>query len=183
MRIRDWQDVLETVVESSADPDGWRAVAGDRRTGVGEDMYIGHPDEGVFGLKTYAKNPFDVQGVGGQVARSIDDDLDPLLPKGVDEGGRFGVRQPVEREEAEERATELEEVLKTHADAPTTPDALFDDVMDALDAPAYGPMEYDDNGRPDRLDGLADTFEEAERLMEADLEDLIEESGVGRGFQ
>jgi len=183
MRVRDWQAVLETVVESSADPDGWRAVAGDRRDGVGEDMYIGHPDEGVFGLKTYAKNPFDVQGVGGRVARSIDDELDPLLPKAVDEGGRFGVRQPVESEDAEQTANELEEVLRTHADAPTSPDALFEDVMETLDAPAYGPMEYDDTGRPERLDGLADTFEEAERLLSADLEELVEESGVDRGFQ
>ena len=40
MRVRDWQDILEDVVESDADPGGWRAVAGDRRGGPGEDMFL-----------------------------------------------------------------------------------------------------------------------------------------------
>jgi len=181
MRVRDWQDILEDVVESDADPDGWRAVAGDRRSGVGEDMFVGHPAVGVFQLKTYAKNPFEVHGVGSRVARKIDDDLDPLFPE--DAGGRFAVQQPVEDEdEAEEKASRLEEVIRTHADAPTTPDALFDDVMETLDSPAFGPIEYDQYDRPEQLDNLSTTFEEAEELLDAELDDLVEEDDVGRGF-
>ncbi|WP_336133340.1 hypothetical protein [Natronomonas amylolytica] len=183
MRVRDWEDILEDVVESNAEPSGWRAVAGDRRGGVGEDLFVGHPSVGAYQLKTYAKNPFEVQGVGAQVARKVDDELDPLFP-GKDSGGRFGVNQGIEDEsEAEERAKELETVLETHADAPTTGDALFEDVMDALDSPAFGPMEYDMYDRPDALDDLSETFEEAEDLLSKELDDLIEESDVGRGFQ
>lgn len=182
MRVRDWQEILEDVVDSSADPDGWRAVSGDRRRGVGEDMFLGHPSVGVYQLKTYAKNPFEVQGVGSRVARRIDDDLDPLFP---DEGsGRFGVQSPFESEdEANDAAKRLEEVVKTHADAPTTPDALFDDVMDAMESPAFGPMEYDQYARPEGLDDLTETFEEAEELLNAELDDLVDQDGVGRGFQ
>jgi hypothetical protein len=183
MRVRDWQDIVEDVVESDADPDGWRAVAGDRRGGLGEDMYLGHPDAGVFQLKTYARNPFDVKGVGGEVARRIDDGLDPLFPDD-DHDGRFGVQSaPEDEDAAKESAKQLEEVIKTHADAPTTGDALFEDVMDALDAPAFGPMAYEFDDRPDELDELADTFEEAEELLSAELDDLVADDGVGRGFQ
>jgi hypothetical protein len=183
MRIRDWQDVLEDVVESDAQADRWRAAAGDRRRGIGEDMYLGHPDVGVFQIKTYARNPYEVEGVGSRVARQVDDEIEPLFP-GSDAGGRFGVRRPVENDdEAEETASRLEEVVRAHADAPTTPDALFEDVMGAVDSPAYGPMEYDQYDRPDRMDELADTFEEAEELLEKDFEDVIEESGVDHGFQ
>lgn len=120
MRARDRQDIVEEVVESNADPAGWRAIAGDRRDGLGEDLFLGHPDAGVFQLKTYARTPFDVQGVGGEVARRIDDDLDPLFPD-EDDGGRFGVQSAPEDEDAEtEVAEELEAVIETHADAPTT---------------------------------------------------------------
>jgi hypothetical protein len=183
MRVRDWEDILEDVVESNAEPSGWRAVAGDRRGGVGEDLFVGHPSVGAYQLKTYAKNPFEVQGVGAQVARKVDDELDPLFPS-KDSGGRFGVNQAIEDEsEAKERAKELETVLETHADAPTTGDALFEDVMDALDSPAFGPMEYDMYDRPDELEDLTETFEEAEDLLSKELDDLIEESDVGRGFQ
>jgi len=182
MRVRDWQDILEDVVDSRADAGDWRAVAGDRRGGPGEDMFLGHPSVGVFQLKTFAKNPYEVRGVGARVARSVDEDLDPLFPDG-DSGGRFGVNDGVDdAEEATERATELETVLEAHADAPTTPDALFEDVMGALESPAYGPMDYDMYDRPDELESLSDTFEEAEDVLTAELDDLIEEREVGRGF-
>jgi hypothetical protein len=180
MRVRDWQDILEDVVESDADPGGWRAVGGDRTNGIGEDLYIGHPDAAVYQLKTYAKNPFDVQGVGTRVARRIDEDLDDLFPG--EQSGRFGVQQPIEADDAEDKATELEEVLKAHADAPTTPDALFDDVMETLDSPAFGPADVEFDDRPDELDGLSNTFEEAEQLLDAELDDLVEDT-VSRGFE
>jgi hypothetical protein len=183
MRVRDWQDVLDDVTEGSVNPDGWRAVAGDRRAGVGEDFYLGHPAKGVYHLKTYAKNPVDVRGVGSRVARKVDDELDPLLPDGED-AGRFAVNRPPEDEnEAESMATRLEETLKVHSEAPTTSDDLFEDVMEALDSPAFGPMEYEFDDRPERLDDLADTFEEAEELLNSELDDLIEDDEVGRGFQ
>jgi len=180
MRVRDWQDILEDVVENDSDPDQWRAVGGDRQSGIGEDLFLAHPANGVYQLKTYAKNPYEVQGVGAQVARRIDDEIEPLFP---DEGsGLFGVQQPIEDEdEAERKARHLETVLEAHAEAPTTPEALFEDVMDTLDSPAYGPMEFDTYDRPDPMADLTDTFEEAEQLLDAELEDLIDEN-VTRGF-
>lgn len=181
MRIRDWDDIMTDVVESDADPAGWRAVGGDRRRGIGEDLYIGHPAVGAFQLKTYAKNPYQVDGVGAKIARSIDDELDPLFPSEEDGCGLFGVQEPVEDgKTAQDRMNRLETVVETHADAPTTPRAMLNDVMDALESPAYGPMDFDQYDRPDRLDSLTDTFEEAEELLDTELEDVIDED-VGRG--
>jgi hypothetical protein len=181
MHVRDWQDIMEDVVESDVDPDGWRGVGGDRTNGLGEDLYIGHPGVGVFQIKTYARNPFQVEGVGARVARRIDDELDPLFPD-EDASGHFGVQQPPESEqEAEQKVTDLQTVVETHAEAPTTPDALFEDIMDALDSPAYGPMEFDMTDRPESMDDLTDSFEEAEQLLDAEFEDVVDED-VRRGF-
>jgi hypothetical protein len=183
MRVRDWQDILEDVVESDGDPEGWRAVAGDRSTGVGEDLYVGHPTSGVFQVKTFARNPFEVKGVGTQVARKVDGDVDPLFPE-WGEGGHFGVQSPPEDEDDAERAAkELEEVIRAHAAAPTEPDHLFEDVMEAVDSPAFGPMDYEFDDRPDALDDLAATFSDAEEVLEAEFEEMVEDDGVGRGFQ
>ncbi|WP_336359732.1 hypothetical protein [Haladaptatus sp. ZSTT2] len=181
MRVRNWQDILEDVVESGADAGDWRAVAGNRNRGLGEDLYLGHPKAGVFQLKTYAKNPFEVKGVGTRVARRIDDDLEPFFPN-ERVGGRFGIQSPIEESKAERTGKELTEILKAHADAPTTPNALFEDVMGALDSPAFGPLEFDHTERSAKLDELASTFEEAEKLLDAELDDLIEDDEVGRGF-
>ncbi|SFS80314.1 hypothetical protein [Halostagnicola kamekurae] len=182
MRIREFKDVLEDVTDHDADPEGWRAVAGDRAGGVGEDMYLAHPSAGVFFLKTYAKNPFEVHGVGTRVARSLDDEIGSFLPE-RESGGRFAVQSPPEDEDhAESVANRLETVVETHADAPTTPEDFFDDVMDALESPAFGPMAYDQYDRPDELDSLADRFDEAEKLLSEELDDLIEADEVDRGF-
>lgn len=182
MRIRAWKDIVRDVIESGAEPEGWRAVAGNRSAGVGEDLYLGHPNAGVYQLKTYAKNPFTVQGVGTQVARRLDDEIGSYLPES--DNGRFAVRSAPDSEDAAKaQAKRLEETIKTHADAPTTPDALFEDVMGAVESPAFGPMEYNSYGRPDNLDRLAEGFEEAEKLLNTELDDLIDGEEVGRGFQ
>ncbi|MGM0592043.1 MAG: hypothetical protein ACQETI_10535 [Halobacteriota archaeon] len=182
MRVRDWQDILSDVTEGNADPDGWRAIAGRRQGGVGEDLYLGHPSVGVYQLKTYAKNPYDVRGVGTRIARRVDEDIDPFLPT-RDEGGRFAVQRPPQDEsDAERVAKRLQETVRVHAEAPTTPDDFFTDMMEALDSPAFGPMRFELSERPDELDELSRTFEEAEELLTAELDDLIEDDEVDRGF-
>ncbi|TQQ83051.1 hypothetical protein EGH24_06360 [Halonotius terrestris] len=185
MRVKNWQDILSEVVESDRDPEGWRAIAGQRANGVGEDFYLGHPTGGVYQLKTYAKNPAELRGVGTQVARKVDEDLDPLFPDREDkDAGRFAMQQPPDDEsEAESMARELEQTVKVHAEAPTTAEDFFTDMMDAIDSPAFGPMEYELSERPDRLDSLSDTFEEAEELLDSELEELIDADDVGRGFE
>lgn len=184
MRIREWQDVLADVTERKVDPDDWRAVGGTRARGVGEDLYFGHPKAGLYQLKTYAKNPFEVKGVGAKIARNLDDEIGSFLPTS-DEQSRFAVRgKPDADEKAMERkARHLEETIKAHADAPTRPADLFDDVMEVLESPAFGPMEFDSYGRPDALSGMSETFEEADDLLNAELDDLVDADEVGRGFQ
>ena len=181
MQVRDWQDTMTEVADSSAEPEGWRAIGGDRSGGIGEDLSIGHPDTGVFQVKTYARNPFEVQGVGAKVAGRVDDELAPLFPERGDASGHFGVQAPVEEAAAEDVATELETVVETHAEAPTSPEALFDDITDAVDSPAYGPMEVETNDRPGTMDDLTDTFEEAEDLLETEFKDVVDDA-VDRGF-
>ena len=183
MRIRDWRDILDDVTEGSADADGWRAIAGRRESGVGEDLFFGHPSAGVYQLKTYAKNPYEVKGVGARVVRKVDDGLEPMFPSS-DDAGRFAIRRAAgDEDELEQRTKRLEETVKVHRDAPTSPDDLFEDLMEAVDSPAFGPMEWELSDRPERLDELTGTFDEAEELLSAELDDLIEDDGVDRGFQ
>jgi hypothetical protein len=123
-----------------------------------------------------------VKGVGAQVARKVDGDIEPLLPTD-DDHGRFAVQRPPEDEDhAKTMAMRLQETLRVHNETPTEPDDLFEDLMEALESPAFGPMEYELSDRPDRLDELSTTFEEAEELLDAELEDLIEDDDIGRGF-
>ena len=117
----------------------------------------------------------------GQASRA-DEDVEPLFPEESNSQGLFGVQEPVDdKATAKERVQDLETVVETHADAPTSPQALFEDVMDALDSPAYGPMEFETHDRPEQMDELTETFEEAEELLETEFEAIVDED-VERGF-
>ncbi len=187
MRVREWQDILQNVVDSRVDPEGWRATGGKRAGSVGEDLYLGHPKAGLYHLKTYAKNPYQVRGVGAHVARKLDDEIGNFLPEKEYRGGRFAVQNPEDKrpkkDEIEARAKRVEETIKAHADAPTSGADLFDDVMEALESPAFGPMQFDGYDRPETVTDLSETFEESEKLLNEELDDLIDEDDVGRGFQ
>lgn len=181
MRVREWQDIVRDVIESDVEPEGWRAVAGNRSSGLGEDLYLGHPRAGLYLLKTYAKNPFAVRGVGTRIARKLDDEIGSYLPD--DNESRFAIQSiPTDESGARDRMKRVEETVRVHADTPTTPDDFFEDLMTALDSPAFGPIVYEPTDRPSRLDRLATTFEEAETLLNEDLDDLIETDEVDRGF-
>lgn len=181
MRIRDWQEVIQDVVESNADPDDWQAIGGPRSSGIGEEMYLAHPKTGVYLLKTYPKNPFEVKGVGSRVARSIDDEIEPYLP--ASSSHKFAITAgPEDESEAESRSKRLTETIKTHADAPTTPDALFEDMMEALESPAFGPLAFDHYDRPEPLDGLSRMFSDEASELDTELEDILNADSIGRGF-
>ncbi len=181
MRVRDWRDVVSEIVDANVRSDDWRAIAGPRNRGIGEDLYLAHPRRGVYVLKTYPKNPFERRGVGTRVARSIDDEIGQWMPQ--DAPAKFAVQPAVQdRDEAKQRAKRLEETVKTHAAAPTTREDLFEDVMDAIESPAFGPLTYDQRDRPEPLDALSGTFDEAERLLESELDDLLDDDEIGRGF-
>ena len=54
--------------------------------------------------------------------------------------------------------------------------------MDALESPAFGPVDYDTRTRPDGVSELSSTFEDAEALLETEFEELVDGDGVNRGF-
>lgn len=182
MRIREWKDVVQDVIESDVDPDDWRAIAGPRSGGVGEDLYLAHPRAGVYFLKTYSKNPYELRGVGGRVARSLDDEIGAFLPE-KNGPGHFAVHPaPKSQDEATARARRVQEVVRTHASIPTTQADMVEDLMEAIESPAFGPLDYHPRERPESLDGLSGTFDEAERLLSSELEDLLDDDEIDRGF-
>ncbi len=142
MRIRERQDVLQDVIDSDDDPDGWRAAGGDRAHGLGEDSISA----------TRASASTTSRRTRGTRTRS--------------RPNRGCVWSSSQRP-----PTRL-----------TTPDALFEDVMNAIESPAFGP-EYGGYGRPESLDRLAERFEEAETVLDAELDELIATDEGDRGFQ
>ncbi len=173
MQPRSFEDMMADVADEPGDPADWRAAMRDRE-GVGTDLYLAHPSAGVYAASLYMKDPFTVRGVGAKVADRPDGT--DYLP-GAEADRRFAIRRgPRDRDEAERMGRAVAATLEAHATAPTSPDDLFDDIMDSTGGIAYGAM-----GGADSADGFDATYADAREMLDAELDDLIATDGIDRG--
>ena len=91
MKIKSRNEVLNDVIrDGKKHPKGWKAVFGEDKTRFSRDYYLLNRDIGIYFLKEYNKNPFEVKGIGGKIARRVDDEIDAEISK---KSGDFGIMQ------------------------------------------------------------------------------------------
>ena len=112
MRIKTRNEILNDVIkEGKKHPKGWKAVIGRDAKLLSNDYYIFHPQIGIYLLKEYHKNPFEIRGVGCKIARHIDDDIEEQIRKN---NSSFGIVQG-----------DLRKILK-NLERGITPEGIFD---------------------------------------------------------
>jgi len=91
VKIKSRNEILNDVVkEGKKYPTNWKAVFGKDKKRLSRDYYIFNPNIGIYLLKEYEKNPFEIKGLGGKIARNIDDDIEADISKNA---GDFGIIQ------------------------------------------------------------------------------------------
>ena len=89
--IKSRSEILNDVIRDGKKyPDNWKAVFGKDNKRLSRDYYIFNPNIGIYLLKEYEKNPFEIKGIGGKIARRIDEDIEPKISK---KAGDFGIIQ------------------------------------------------------------------------------------------
>jgi hypothetical protein len=86
MRTR--EEILREIISKGKEiPKGWKATSRYDTKVHATEYNILHPDVGIYQIKEWQKNPFQIKGVGAKIARRVDDSLinEPL--------GRFGILQ------------------------------------------------------------------------------------------
>lgn len=82
MKIKNRNEILSDIIKDAEHhPKNWKAVFGKDRCQLSSDYYIFHPHVGLYFLKEYEKNPYVHKGVGGKIARHVDDDLEKSIMK------------------------------------------------------------------------------------------------------
>lgn len=179
MRVRSFDDMMQDVADTDVSPGDWRAVM-QGREGVGTDLYLAHPDAGVYAAALYLKDPYTVRGVGTKVASGTGPVADYLPDADVDD--RFAVRRPPRSKgEVETMVRHMTEVVRGHATAPTSPADLFDDLMDASGSIAHGAFRGDRYRTDASAEQIGATYEDARDVLDTELDDLISEDGIDRG--
>jgi hypothetical protein len=91
VKIKTRNEILSDIIkDGKKHPKGWSAAFGQDNQMFSKDCFIFHPNIGVYLLKEYNKNPFEVHGVGSKLARHIDDDIEEQINK---KSGDFGIIQ------------------------------------------------------------------------------------------
>lgn len=82
MKIKSRISLLNEIIkESEKFPNGWKAVIGKDEKRFSNDYYIFNPDIGIYLMKEYQKNPYKVRGLGGKIARHVDDNIENEISK------------------------------------------------------------------------------------------------------
>lgn len=90
-KIKRRHEVLNDVIRDGKKyPKDWKAVFGKDDKNLSKDYYIFNPNIGIYLLKEYEKNPYEVKGVGGKIARNVDEHIEAEVSKYA---GDFGIIQ------------------------------------------------------------------------------------------
>jgi len=91
VQIKNRSEVLNDVIKKGKKhPKNWNAVFSKDTKLMSNDYYLMNPNIGIFMLKEYQKNPYEIKGIGGKVARRIDDEI---INKVSQKSGDFGIIQ------------------------------------------------------------------------------------------
>jgi hypothetical protein len=91
VKIKKRQEILNDVIRDGKKyPKDWKAVFGKDNKNLSKDYYIFNPNIGIYLLKEYEKNPFEVKGIGGKIARNVDENIEAEVSKYA---GDFGIVQ------------------------------------------------------------------------------------------
>ena len=115
MKIKDRNEILKDVLrDSKKHPKGWKAVFGRDDRLLSNDFYVFNPEIGLYLLKEYGKNPYHIKGIGGKIARHVDENIDSEISKHT---GDFGIIQG-----------DFQKILK-NLELGITPDKIFNSAI------------------------------------------------------
>jgi hypothetical protein len=91
VKIKNRHEILRDVIKDGKKfPNNWKAVFGKDNKSLSNDYYIFNPNIGIYLLKEYEKNPYDTKGLGGKIARHVDENVEAEVSKYA---GDFGIIQ------------------------------------------------------------------------------------------
>jgi len=77
VKIKKRNEILNDVIRDGKKyPKDWKAVFGKDDKNLSRDYYIFNPNTGIYLLKEYEKNPYEIKGIGGKIARHVDEHIE-----------------------------------------------------------------------------------------------------------
>lgn len=166
MKIKTRLEILNDVIrDAKKHPKGWKAVFGKDKERLSQDYYIFHPNIGIYLLKEYYKNPFEVKGIGGKIARYVDDEIDNEISK---YSNNFGIIQG-----------DIQKILK-NVEKGIPPQKILDAAIKNK-GKKYGmsiPLRGQSSASEDSFKNLHNTLSNKQKKLDSKLEKTASNDGL-----
>ena len=158
------RDVIKAGKKHSRD---WGAIFGVDKKLISQDYYIFHPKMGVYLLKEYQKNPFDLKGVGCKIARRVDEELEENVSRHT---GSFGIIQG-----------DLKKILK-NLEMGMEPVKIFDAALKGDDLGIKMPIRGKAASSKKIYEHVHREFSDKQKKVESEFRKLAEEEGLYKSY-
>jgi hypothetical protein len=166
VEVKTREEILrELIAKAEEHPGGWKAATRRDEQSFGQEYLIFHPKAGIYEVKEYQVNPFEVSGVGAQLAPSVPAGLPRLLQE---QTGVFGILE-----------VSLPRLLEELGEAPedsVTPLGLSGDL--GVRVPMTGPTHR----APSSLESLDSSLNARRRVVDAEFRKLLDRGGITRAY-
>lgn len=164
MKIKSRNEILTDVIKDAKKfPRNWKAVFGKDNERLSRDYYICNPDIGIYLLKEYQKNPFEIRGVGGKIARHIDEDIENEITKSA---GDFGIIQG-----------DIRRILK-NIERGIHPQKIFEAALKGKNLGLSMPVKGHASSSKDSFQNIRDTLSTRHKKLDSKFEKMAADDGL-----
>jgi len=164
VKIKSRNEILNDIVRDAKKyPREWKAVFGKDKDRLSHDYYIFNPNIGIYLLKEYQKNPLEVKGIGGKVARHIEEDVEDEITRYA---GDFGIVQG-----------NIRRILK-NIEKGIPPQKILDAAMDGGDLGIKIPVRGQASSSEKSFTNLRETLSTKQKRLDEKLEEMMAEEGL-----
>jgi hypothetical protein len=169
VKIKSRDEILKDVIRNGKKhPKNWKAVFGKDNKNLSNDYYIFNPKIGIFLLKEYQKNPFEIKGIGGKIARHVDEDLEIEISKYSND---FGIIQG-----------DYKRILK-NLEKGVKPKKIFDAALKGKkDLGIRMPIRGHASSSTDIFNNIHNTFSLKQKKLDLKFEKMATEEGLYNSY-
>jgi hypothetical protein len=149
-------------------PKGWSATFGKDADAFSHDCYIFHPNIGIYLLKEYHKNPFEVKGVGSKLARHLDDDIEEQITTA---SGGFGIIQG-----------DIQKIL-TNINKGIPPQYILTSALHGKDLGIKIPVQGHASTSQDTFHSLNNTFSSQQKQLRTHVKKMVSNDGIYTSYE
>ena len=170
MKIKTRNEILNEVIrKGKKHPKGWKAIFGRDEKLLSMDYYVFNPEIGIYLLKEYQKNPYEVKGIGGKIARHIDEDIEAEISK---LNGDFGIIQG-----------DFQKILK-NLEKGIHPQKIFEAAVKGKENLGITmPVKGKASASKDAFKNLHNMFSSKQKKLDMKFEKIAADDGLYRSYE